>query len=152
MTQFEVITIEPQDAAVLRAEVPVDQLPSVFDRAFHAVMEAVRTQGLDVTGPPFGFYPRMPATTVEVAAGFPVSGPVTPSGEVSALELPGGRVVRGMHVGPFDKLEDTYRELSEWVGSQGLEMAQQMWESYLTDPSAEPDSAKWQTLITWPLR
>jgi effector-binding domain-containing protein len=151
-TSFELITIEPQHAAVVRAEVPLAELPGVFERAFHAVPEAARAQGLAVTGPPFGFYPRMPGETVEVAAGFPVSGPVAPTGEVTALELPGGRAVYGVHVGPFETLEQSYRALIDWAAAQGVELADRMWESYLTDPEAEPDPARWQTAITWPLR
>jgi AraC family transcriptional regulator len=26
-----------------------------------------------------------------------------------------------------------------------------MWEYYLTDPGVEPDPAKWQTLVVWPV-
>jgi hypothetical protein len=26
-----------------------------------------------------------------------------------------------------------------------------MWEYYLSDPAAEPDPAKWKTLIVWPV-
>jgi effector-binding domain-containing protein len=152
MVDFEVVTIEPKQTAVVRAELPVDQLPSLFDRAFHLVMEAVLSQRLQVTGPPFGFYPRLPGETVEVAAGFPVSGPITPTGEVTALELPGGRAVTGIHVGSYDALERTYHELVTWLQAQGLEGRNQMWESYLTDPTAEPDPANWRTQITWPLQ
>ena len=149
---FEVVTLEPQHAAVVRADVPLDELPSVFDRAFHAVIDVARAQGLAVTGPPFGFYPRMPAATVEVAAGFPLSGPVAPAGEVTPLELPGGRAVSGVHIGPFETLDRTYRELTAWAAAHGLELAEHMWESYLTDPELEPDPGRWRTSITWPLR
>lgn len=152
MTQFEVVTIEPRQAAVVRAELPVDELPALFDRAFHLVLAVAAEQGLSVTGPPFGFYPRMPAETVAVAAGVPVSGPVTPSGEVTALELPGGRAATALHVGPFDTLAQTYQALAEWAAGQGVELAGHVWESYLTDPAAEPDPSRWQTRITWPLR
>ena len=151
MADFNVVNLEPQLAAVVRDELPVGQLPTLFDRAFHQVMEAVEAQGLRVTGPPFGFYPRMPGDTVEVAAGFPVSGPITPTGAVTALELPGGRAVTGVHVGGYDGLEQTYRELVAWSRSRGLEGGAVMWESYLSDPAAEPDPAKWRTQITWPV-
>jgi len=151
MTTFSVETIAPQHAAVVRADVPMADLPAVFDRAFHEVMRTVAAQGLTVTGPPFGFYPRMPTATVEVAAGFPVSAPVAPDGDVTAMELPGGRVITGIHVGSFDEMEDTYRELTEWAAYQGLQLAEGMWESYLTDPSVHPDPATWRTSITWPV-
>jgi effector-binding domain-containing protein len=130
----------------------MDELSSVFDRAFHVVLEVVQAQGRSVTGPPFGYYPRMPGATVAVAAGFPVEAPITPSGDVTALELPGGRAVTAVHVGPFDTLERTYHELLEWAKAEGLVLADEVWESYLTDPRTEPDPARWQTAITWPLR
>ena len=94
----------------------------------------------------------MPGETVEVAAGFPVSGPITPTGEVTALELPGGRAVTGDPRGQLRRAGADLRASSwPWLQAQGLEGGTQMWESYLTDPTAEPDPANWRTQITWPL-
>lgn len=151
MTTFEIESIDPLPAAVVRAEVPMDELTGVFDRAIPEVMHVVAEQGLALTGPPFGYYPRSPGATVEVAVGFPVSGPVVARGEVEPMELPGGRAVVGIHVGPFDSLASTYQDLLEWVAAEGLELAVGMWEVYLTDPSAEPDPSRWRTRIVWPL-
>jgi effector-binding domain-containing protein len=151
MTTFEVRDIAAQGAAVIRAEVPMAELPSVFDRGFHEVMTALAAQGAAVAGPPFGYYPRMPSETVEVVVGFPVSGAATADGEVVPFELPGGRAVTAVHVGPYDRLEQTYQELTEWAASEGLQLAEHMWETYLSDPSAEPDPATWRTAITRPL-
>lgn len=151
MPTFSVETIDPQPAAVVRAEVPMQELRAVFDRGFHAVMRVAEAQGVTVSGPPFGFYPRMPTDTVEVVVGFPVSADVTPDGDVGPFELPGGRVITGIHVGPYEGLEATYRELTEWAAAEGHTLADHMWESYLSDPLAEPDPATWQTRITWPM-
>jgi effector-binding domain-containing protein len=151
MTAFTVKTIDRQLAAVVRAEVPMAGLRSVFDRGFGEVMRVAAVQGVAISGPPFGFYPRMPTDTVEVAAGFPVSAAITPDGDVTPFELPGGRVVTGIHVGSYESLETSYRQLTEWAAAEGYSLAAHMWESYLTDPRAEPDPAAWQTMITWPL-
>ena len=151
MTTFSVETIDRQPAAVVRAEVPMEELRAVFDRGFTEVMRVTQTQGVAIAGPPFGFYPRMPTDTVAVAVGFPVSAPITPDGDVTTFELPAGRAVTGIHVGPYDSLPATYRELTEWAATEGHPLADHMWESYLTDPQAEPDPATWQTKITWPL-
>ena len=151
MTTFTVETMEPQAAAAVHAEVPMAELRSLFDRGFAEVMRVTQAQGVAITGPPFGFYPRMPTDTVEVAVGFPVSAPVTPDGDVTPFELPGGQVVTGVHVGPYERLEATYRELTAWADVEGHSLAGHMWESYLTDPRAEPDPAAWQTRISWPL-
>jgi effector-binding domain-containing protein len=151
MTAFTVKTVSPQPAAAIRAEVPMAELRNVFDRGFHAVMQAVQAQGVAITGPPFGFYPRMPTDTVEVVVGFPVARAIAAAGEVEPFELPGGRAVTGMHVGPYEKLAETYDRLMTWTRAEGLALGHAMWESYLSDPSAEPDPNTWRTLIVWPL-
>ena len=151
MPTFSVERIDRQPAAVVRAEVPLEEIRTVFDRGFREVMRVAAAQGVAIIGPPFGFYPRMPGATVEVAVGFPVSGAVTPDGEVTGFELPGGRVVTGIHVGPYEGLQASYRQLTAWAAAEGHSLATQMWESYLTDPAAEPDPSGWQTRITWPL-
>ena len=151
MVAFTVETVQAQHAAVVRAEVPMSELTSVFDRGFHETARAAGEQGVAITGPPFGFYPRMPSDTVEVLVGFPVAAPVTADGDVEPFELPAGRAVTGMHVGSYDDLEQTYAELTEWAAAEGLTLADHMWESYLSDPDAEPDPAGWQTRLTWPL-
>lgn len=151
MATFRVETIAPQPAAAVRAEVPMDALARVFDRAYGEVMRVAAAQGVAITGPPFGFYPRMPTDTVAVVAGFPVSGPITPDGDVTPFELPGGRVVRGVHVGPYEQLSVTYGELTGWAAAAGHALATQMWESYLSDPRSEPDPSTWRTELTWPL-
>jgi effector-binding domain-containing protein len=151
MTSFSIETVESQPAAAIRREVPMAEIREVFDRGFPQVMEAIMAQGAAVAGPPFGFYHRMPGDTVDVSVGFPVATPVEASGDVQPFELPGGRAVTGVHVGPYEELERTYGELMAWVQSEGLELAVGMWEQYLSDPSAEPDPATWQTRIVWPL-
>jgi effector-binding domain-containing protein len=149
MTTFTVEAMEPQTAAVIRAEVPMAELRGVFDRGFGAVVQAVEAQGIPITGPPFGFYPRMPAETVAVVVGFPVGGLITAAGEVEPFELPGGRAVTGTHVGPYEALEQTYEQLMAWTRTEDLTLAEGMWESYLSDPSTDPST--WRTLIVWPL-
>ena len=151
MAGFTVETIEAQHAAVIRAEVPMEDLAEVFGRGIDETWRVAGEQGLDVVGPPFGFYPRMPSDTVEVVVGLPVAGPVTAQGDVTGFELPGGRVATGMHVGAYDDLAKTYGQLAEWAAAEGLSLADCMWESYLSDPDAEPDPTTWQTLIRWPV-
>lgn len=151
MTTFTVETLEPQAAAAIRAEVPMDELRGVFDRAFPEVMRIVGEQGVAIAGPPFGFYPRMPTETVEVVVGFPVASPIAADGDVEPFELPGGRVVTGVHVGPYEELERTYGELTAWARGEGHQLRGAMWESYLSDPSAQPDPSTWQTRIAWPI-
>ena len=150
MVAFEIVERDAQAAAVVRGRVPLGELPDFFGRAYGAVMEALSAQGVSPTGPPFGFYPSQPGEVVEVHAGFPVAGPVETSGEVVAMELPAGRVVTTVHVGPYDTLDSTYTELQSWMTEQRIKPAAQMWEIYVSDPAVEPPD-QWRTEIVWPI-
>jgi len=151
MTEFKIVDLEEQTAAVVRGTLAIPDLPAFFAEAFHKVINAAGKAGVSVTGPPFGYYPEMPTNMVTLEAGFPTSGPVD-DGDVHTLVLPGGKAIEGVHVGPFETMEQTYNELFSWTAEQGLEMGSAMWELYLTDPKASPDPATWETRIVWPLR
>lgn len=150
---IEIVELEEQPAAVVRATLPFAELGGFFSRAFEAVLATLATQGVAPAGPPFAYYPGMVGDTVEVAAGFPTELPVDPSGEVVALTLPGGRAALTTHVGPYETMgATTYPELPAWMAAEGLEPASGSWEVYLTGPTNEPDPATWRTRIVWPVR
>lgn len=151
MQDVEIVELDEQTTAVVRALVPVEKLATFFGRAFGTVYQALAAQGIEPVGPPFGFYPSMPGDTVEVEAGFPVPEGARPAGEVLISSLPGGRVVHTLHVGPYDTMGSTYEALQAWMTGEGLTPAVGMWEVYLSDPEAQPDPATWQTGIYWPL-
>lgn len=147
----EIVELEPQEAIAVRGEVAFADLPQFFQRAFAEAAEAAESCGLEITGPPFGFYPEMPTETVAVEAGFPVSAQAKSYGTAHRLVLPGGRAVQAMHVGPYDTMERTYGVLQSWMAEHGLLPAAGVWECYLSDPGSEPDQAKWRTKIVWPV-
>lgn len=148
---FEIVDLPARPTAVVRAHVPVAELPSLFEPAFHDVAAALSAQGIAIVGPPFGYYPTMPGETVEVEAGFPVERFSEPTGDVVLGELPGGSVARAVHVGPYESLSSTYTALEDWLAGQGLRPTAGMWECYLTDPASEPNPARWRTEIFCPV-
>lgn len=152
VTTFTIETVDPQITAAIQAEVPVGEIRELFDRAFPVLVRSIAAQGVEVTGPPFAYYPRMPGETIAVVIGFPVDRPVDTDGEVGPFELPGGQVVSGTHVGSYDTLAESYHELVAWSAAEGHHLGEAMWEIYLTDPEAQPDPDTWRTRMVWPLR
>jgi effector-binding domain-containing protein len=146
-----IVDLECQDAIAVRGEVAMADMPQFFQRAFMASFQAAAEAGVDIIGPPFGFYPEMPGETVIIEAGFPVSAPIETSGEVHSLVLPGGKAIELIHVGSFEAMAETYAALQTWMEDQGITPASGMWEVYLSDPAVEPDQSKWQTKIVWPI-
>lgn len=152
MTDCEILELAPQATAVVRGNVPMAELPAFFSRAFHSVFTLLEQQGVTPAGEPFGLYAGLPTDTVTVEAGVAVSREIAASGDVVPSQLPGGRVATAVHVGPYDTLERTYAELQQWVTEQGITPAPgPMWETYLTDPQAEPDPARWETRVFQPV-
>lgn len=88
----------------------------------------------------------------EVEAGFPVTAPITASGEVHPSALPGGPVATTIHIGPYDEMEPAYRALAEWIAEHGGEPAGDAWENYFSGPVSQPDPATWRTEIVQPYR
>jgi effector-binding domain-containing protein len=151
MTEITLKELERQSTAVIRERVPMDQLRAFFDRAFSATMAALQKQGRQPVGPPFAKYYGMPTKTVDVEAGFPVSAPIHDDAGVAGGELPGGRAVEAIHVGPYEELSRTYQEVDRWMRERGLTPAEFMWESYLSDPDREPDPKTWRTQLMLPV-
>jgi effector-binding domain-containing protein len=146
----EVVNRTATLTAGVRNTVPMEGLSEFFSHAFSETMRVLDAQGLHPAGPPFGKYYGMPGATVDVEAGFPVTTPVAPDGEVAPGTLPGGEVVEAIHLGPYDTMAQTYAVIEQFFAATGRTPGGVMWESYLSDPSNEPDPATWRTLISWP--
>lgn len=151
MATFTLVTLDPAPAAVVRETVPVTDLPAFFGRAFGAAAAAAKSQGAEVVGEPFAFYNGAPTDVIDVSGGFRVSAAIEPAGEVVPMELPGGRAVTTVHVGPYDSIETTYKKLHVWMSTKRLTPASRMWEVYVSDPMTEPDPSAWRTQIVWPV-
>ena len=145
--------LQEQPTAVLRETVPMKELRQFFGRAYRSVMSAAEQQHVQLAGPPFAMYRGMPTDVVDVEAGFPVAAPLPGGAEggVTGGLLPAGQAFEAMHVGPYETLPETYGAIMGKMQAEGLTPGNAMWEYYLSDPAAEPDAAKWKTLIVWPV-
>jgi len=142
-TDPEIRELSPQPAVTELAVTDADGIPSVVDAAFPRLFGRLADLGVEPAGPPFIRYLRTGAE-LELELGIPV-GP--DAGQSSGL--PGGRAAVLVHVGPFSGLRDACERLQEWAGERA---AGPFWESYVTNPREEPDSARWVTEIFQPLR
>jgi effector-binding domain-containing protein len=147
----EIHELHPQEAAIIRVDAPVAELPSVIGDALREVSERMATAGVDLAGPPFTRYPSFGPDTVTAECGFPVMRPAPVAGRVVSLLLPGGLAASIIHLGPYETLDQTYDQLQRSLDGSGLHAAGPMWEIYWTDPGMEPDAQRWRTEIVVPL-
>jgi effector-binding domain-containing protein len=90
-----------------------------------------------------------------VEVGVPVAEPVEGDGRVIAGAKPAGRYVVAVHHGHPDGIAKSHLALVEWAGRAGVPLAKDgevwggMYESYGTDPEAEPDMDKWEIELAY---
>jgi effector-binding domain-containing protein len=72
--------------------------------------------------------------TAEVEIVVPVTGLFPAAGDISSYRLPGGRMVRIFHRGPYQECIGTYERLFAWIRDQGLEITGPIREIYHNDP------------------
>jgi effector-binding domain-containing protein len=72
--------------------------------------------------------------TARVEVAWPVSGVARGSGDITVYTLPGGRMVRTVHRGPYDACAPAYERLFAYIVAEGLSIAGPVREVYLNDP------------------
>jgi effector-binding domain-containing protein len=149
-TRIELTQLRAQSTASVRETVRRDDLTDALGRMYQEVSAALARQGVPAGGPRFARYHSF-GETMDLEAGMHVSVPIRPEGKVVPGSLPAGPAARTVHVGSYETLEDTYAAIAAWQERGGRSPSGGPWEVYLTDPSSEPDPARWRTEVLWPL-
>lgn len=144
-----------QDYAAIPVRVMMAALPAAVDQGFPELFRWLGECAVRPAGPPFIRYLVIDmAGELQIELGVPVGTKISNDGRVRSGVLPGGRYVVLRHVGPYDGLVASNAALLRWAEREGV--ALDSWdtaegtawrsrvEHYLTDPSAEPDPAKWE--------
>lgn len=149
--------------AGIQRTVTMDGMAAAVDEAFPELFGWLAGQGIAPGGPPFIRYLVIDMMAdLRLDLGVPVGAPVTAGGRVQPGVLPAGRYAVLRHAGPYDGLIDANAALQRWAHEQGIEFDTwdtpdgQAWraraEHYLTDPSKEPDPAKWEVDVAYLVR
>jgi len=137
--------LQEQHTAVVCGRLTMDRIAEFLGSAFSEAMQAMSEQGLHPAGPPFARYRFLDqdgepgpaeggAVELDVEAGFPVPGSITPAGRVEPATLPGGHVATTMHVGAYADLGSAYDAAQQFLTDEGYEVAGAPWECYLDEP------------------
>jgi effector-binding domain-containing protein len=149
-----------QPYAAIRRTVTMDGISGAVDEAFPELFRWLAGNGIAPGGPPFIRYLVIDmAAELEIELAVPVGAPVAGSGRVRPGVLPEGTYAVLRHTGPYDGLIASNAALQRWAREHGVEF--DTWdtargpawrsraEHYLTDPSREPDPAKWEVDVAY---
>lgn len=149
-----------QPYAGLPATVTMDTISTAVDSGFPELFGWLGSNGVAPAGPPFiRFLVIDMAGELQIELGVPVSAAVAGSGRIQPGVLPAGRYAVLRHTGPYDGLVASHAALQQWAAEHGVQFDTHdtargsAWggrvEHYLTDPSQEPDPAKWETDVAY---
>jgi effector-binding domain-containing protein len=62
-----------------------------------------------------------------------------------------GKAAMISHFGNYQNLPATYHIITNWLLEQNYERTGNSWEVYINDPGSEPDTAKWETQVYFPV-
>ncbi len=131
-----------------------DGIGPALGQAYGQVGEFLQRHGVHQAGPPLSIHNYADERGFGFDAGIPVDrAPDRPVAEGSAVQIGqsyGGKVVRAVHVGPYDGLSQSYEKARAWLAVHALEPSGRSWEQYVSDPGETPE-AQLVTHIYFPL-
>ena len=154
---YAVVRRPARPAVTVTRTVTMATLKEVAD-TIPSLLDWLAAHGQVPAGPAFLRYLVIDmAADMVVQAGVPVAVAVPGDERVEADELPAGDYLTTVHVGPYEGLYGATGALLAHAGRHGLKLdhhpsdAGDVWVSrlewYETDPSVEPDPARWATRL-----
>lgn len=132
--QVETVTLHDEPTLVLHGTVAGGQVATFMQEAFAHVARVAGSDGMHIAGPPFARVHPEDDGTLEVEAGFPVSGVALGQGDVKVSHLPGGTALRTTHRGAYAQSRLAHEALHAYAAEHHLTPAGDAWEVYLDTP------------------
>lgn len=147
--------VESMDYYYIRHDIPFSEMgDEIMANSFASLTEYLGEDLQHMTAPPFSITEmwdeEAQRTIFRVCVAVNSNKPE--SAEIKKDKSFSGRVLQAQYMGPYDQIAQAYYELESRMQEMGLEMAGDPWETYMTDPSMEPDPAKWLTVVSWPVK
>ena len=142
-------TVHPRKLATVRREVPPGAVGAAWGPALDKVWEFIRSQpGLRSDGHNIFLYhhPMQPGAPILCDFGVEVTRTFETAGEVYATETPGGEAAVAVYRGPYDRMNEAYRAIEEWMTANRRESAGHSWEIY---GNPTPDPANTETTVVY---
>ena len=140
-----------QPAAVHRALTDSEEMPAVIDAGFTQLFRRLGDRGVEPSAPPFIRYLHT-GDPLEIELGVPVAADEARLTGLETAVLPPGRTAELRHIGPYEELRAACEDLMRWLQRRDERACGPFWESYVTNPAAEPDPSRRVTEVCVPLR
>jgi AraC family transcriptional regulator len=139
MREVTVVDVKPQLVAGIRKRGHYREIAELLPKLY----EYAAKKGAQFTAPPLFVCHETPeeameadktgTADIEVAA--PIAEKIEETEEIKCYTLPGGKMAKIVHKGPYDKCEPTYNKIFAWIEKNGKKIVGPTREAYLNDPN-----------------
>ncbi len=126
-------------------------ISKALGESYGKLMAEVMKQKLTMTGAPMAIYHSYSDEEVKMEPCIPVQKAGKSNDDVIAKSLPSVRALKVDYLGNYNNLGDVHDFIAEYAAEEHIRLEGSPWESYVTDPGAEPDTSKWLTQVYYPL-
>lgn len=147
----KIVDVPSLDTACIHLTIPRSAIQKEMGPAIEELYASLEEQSIAPKGPLLAHHLRVDPATFDFEVGVPVTVPVSETGRVRQGHIPASRVVRSTYSGPYEGLQDAWRDLNEWIRSQGLTMGPNLWEVYLKGAESSDDPKEWRTELNRPI-
>jgi effector-binding domain-containing protein len=118
-----------------------------WDKAYDTLIEAFKkvgayldAAGLKAAGPPMTIYTSTDDTGFDFKAAIPLAEPpkAAPDRGISVGQSPDGKVLKFVHRGSYDEMNQTYEAITNYLDEKGLDAKDLLIEEYVTDLVTSP--------------
>ncbi len=152
--EVQQLTVSAMPYYGIRHEIAISSMTSsFFQDNFQALSAYLGDDMQTMTMPPFAIYekwePEMDETIVIVAAACNSSKPETEN--IKMGKTYEGAALKINYYGAYEKSEMAHIAMGNYMTENNINMNGSPYEVYVTDPSTEPDTAKWLTEVYYPI-
>ena len=143
-----------QPMYAIRDSTNTDSIGGKMEEVYGELLAFLKESGDSIAGPPIAIWFEW--NEEEKKCVFEAAIPVTSLGKVSGRvfidSIPTCTVVTATHFGAYSESANIHEAIDEYLIANNHTPIGSPWEVYVTDPSTEPDTSKWQTEIYYPIK
>jgi effector-binding domain-containing protein len=143
MSEISIVELKPQMVLGMRKKGKYEIIAQLIPQVYQYAVQ----KGVQIQGPPvFVCHERtveevMKADSegnADVEVVVPVSQKVEETEEIKYYELPGGKMAKVIHKGPYEDCGPTYERLYAWIEEKQMSIIGPVREIYMNDPREVP--------------
>lgn len=151
--QVEVKEMQPILLAGIRTTCSTSDIGKRIGECYAAIGDCLKKKNIvPENQPPLCIYHRYTESETEMEPALVVPPGSEGAGEVVVHPSYAGQVMMVRYYGNYNNMSLYYKAMEQWMEENHKSKNGPPWESYVTDPGTEPDTAKWLTEIYWPIR